>query len=136
MSGIEVLDTATGWGSDGGVQKMLLGRAGFGTCLVLVVLDALLAAGFLAAGSPGPGLGLRRSHHCSSWPRFCGVRERHARPRSRTRIGRPLNLVLPRHRCAPACLRMTGSGMGSEPARWPMEAARRRWANNTEVHPS
>lgn len=135
VSGIEVLDTATGWGSDGGVQKMLLGRAGFGTCLLLAVLDALLAAWFLAAGSPGPGLGFRRSHHCSSWPRFCGVRERHARPRARTRIGRPLNLVLPRHRCAPACPRMTGSGMGPEPARWPVEAARRRWPNNTEVPP-
>lgn len=68
--------------------------------------------------------------------RFFGVRERRARPRSRTRIGRPLNLVLPRHRCALACLRMTGWGMGSEPARWSVEAARRRWANNTEVHPS
>ena len=76
----------TGWGSDGAAQKMLLGRAGFGTCLVLAVLDALLAAWFLATGSPGPGLGSRRSPHCSSWPRFCSVRERHARPRARTRI--------------------------------------------------
>ncbi len=95
---------------------MLIGRAGFGTCLVLAVLDALLAAWFLAAGSPGPGLGSRRSHHCSSWPRLCGVHERHARPRSRTRIGRPLNPVLPRHRCALACPRMAagaGDGIGA-----------------------
>lgn len=117
VSGIEVPDTGPrDGGSDGGVQKMLLGRAGFGTCLVLAVLDALLAAGFLATGSPGPGLGLRRSHHCSSWPRFCGVRERHARPCAQTRIGRPLNLVLPRHRCALACPRMTtgaGDGIGA-----------------------
>lgn len=99
-----------------GGTEMLLGRAGFGTCLALAVFDALLAAWFLAAGSPGPGLGSRRSHHCSSWPRLCGVHERHARPRSRTRSGRPLNPVLPRHRCALACPRMAagaGDGIGA-----------------------